>query len=971
MSWAVGYKGAVKRIYLTALLVSVLHCGGDDEPQNPVLPPVVDAGPDSGLGENPYAGIPVSETVNIKGLHGPVDVVRDRYGMVHIRTTDAVDAVRVEGYQVARDRTMQLELIRRNSTGRLAEVFGDLSSDLVDSDIVMRNIGLHRVAKEMYDALPPNGEARTWLDAYADGISQFNARVVSGDEDLPPGMVLVPRTALAPWTGADVLAVVRFQAMNLSYDADEEIDRSAFVDAVRAKFNSSAVDPLAQKRAGFLNDMVRFSPLDKTTSLPGFPNDTSRTMSAKGPARTAAARSLKAMRVQPGKVKPSDVYAAAQGWQKAMAKVRSLIGGGDRSVVGSNNWVVAPSRTATGHAMLANDPHLTLSSPAVFWMVHINVVSPDPVKALNFAGLSFPGIPGIILGFNENVAWGATTAYFDVSDVYRETLNADKTGVMFKGNSVPFTKVHETIQVNKGAPVDFDVLVVPHHGPVVPTIQNSQVVPPSGTEVLSVKWTGHKPSRDIDAVFSLLRAKNVEDARTSFRDFAVGAQNWVVGGNIFYTAQSQIPKRDKTAYTWNPETFSGTLPCMVQPGDGTAEWTGQFLDEAFVPHVKNPQTGFVATANNDQVGTTLDGDPSNDKLPDGSPMYLSCIYDTGYRVGRIRERIEKAGHPLTLDDMANIQSDARSISGAKLAPKVVAALDKVLAEKATPGTHPDLTVLAADPRFTAANLGEIRTLLAAWADRDYDAASGMNPADNTLATDPNEVLASRATTVFNVWLARMATAVFGDEFAAIGRTGPISLREGLIYVMDTDATKLKTFDAVTGDSSLFDDMSTPAVESRDQRIVLSMLDAIDYLNTKLGADRQTWRWGRLHTVQFASLVFLWNTLSIPTNSDPVFPGGYPRHGDGLNVDVASYRLGRPLSDTRFDYAHGPVQRFVVDLDPKGPVARNVIPGGNVWNAESPHFKDEAEMWRRNQNHPVPFATADVVKEAETRIVFAP
>jgi penicillin amidase len=182
---------------------------------------------------------------------------------------------------------------------------------------------------------------------------------------------------------------------------------------------------------------------------------------------------------------------------------------------------------------------------------------------------------------------------------------------------------------------------------------------------------------------------------------------------------------------------------------------------------------------------------------------------------------------------------------------------------------------------------------------------------------------------------------------------------------------LATYDATLKDSILFDDLGTSTlIETRDERILTSLLDALDYLSGALGADQTGWRWGKLHHIRFDTLVSLWPTLSIPPADDTKWPKGFPRHGDGFNIDVGEYAVGAPLASTSFDYHHGPTQRFVIDMDPKGPVARNVLPGGEIWDPASPHFADEAERWRRNQNRPMPFLRADVIGAAEAHVVYS-
>jgi penicillin amidase len=910
----------------------------------------------------PYDAVPVTTTVKITGLHAPVDVVRDKWGVVHIHASSIEDAVRVEGYQVARDRTAQLELIRRSATGRMAEVFGDVLPQLIDSDIAIRTVGLVRTAKEMVDASPP--DVRAILDAYADGVSQLNARLVTGDEEMPAGMIGLSQNAFVPWTAVDVVAVARFQAFNLSYSADDEIALTDFVTAARAKMNATAQDPNLAKRAGFLVDIVRFAPQVLARPLDAFPNDPTGTLAYRPGRAGLAVRAFSPSR---------EAIVAARAFGDAIRAARQMAGGAHIGATGSNNWIVSPSKTANGHALLANDPHLSLAAPAVFWMTHVTV---DGDAKQEFAGTAFPGIPGVILGFNANVAWGATTADFDVTDVYEETLTADGSGVVYQGAPVPFEHVHESIGIAGKAPYDYDVVVVPHHGPVVPKITDHQVAPPSG-KAMSVRWTGHKATTELPALFGLLRAKNVDDARAAYQGWQAGAQNWVfadTSGDIFYTTHAQIPKRDKRAFTWDPSTFTGTIPCLVLPGDGTAEWTGAYLEDAYIPHAKNPPQGFLATANTDQVGTTFDNDPTNDVLPNGEPMYLGCWHDAGFRLGRIQDRLANVGHPITLDDMAAIQSDARSGVGATLTAGLLASIAHAQEEASTPGTHKDLAALVTSQRWKDAPVAAIVDLLTRWgSDLGYEAASGLSPDDATPASDPKEADASRATAIFNVWVGHMGHLVLDDEERVIGGTpeqGYVDDRRVLMSLLTADPKGLATYDAALGDSILFDDLGTPEVETRDERAVHALLDAIDFLRARLGADTNGWRWGRLHTIRFTALVSLWKSLSIPQDPDDVFPLGFPRHGDGYNVDSAFYDTPVALDgNASFAYADGPTQRFVIEMDPKGPIGRNVLPGGNVWDSRDPHFRDEAELWRRNQNRPFAFAVGDVVGAAETRTIY--
>lgn len=980
---------------LLCVIASALSCADDTETLGPKP---------TGEPFERYDEVPVTGKVEINGLAGRVDVVRDKYGMIHIRAGSLADALRVQGYQVARDRTAQLELIRRSATGRMAEAFGDISEGaLIDSDIAIRTVGLARVARETVAKLPP--ETKALVDAYADGISQFNARVVNGEEELPAGMIGLPQTAFQPWTAEDVLAVARFQAFNLGYQANEELDLTELVVAAQKAFGApkqgepDTRTEAAKKRENYLYDVVRFKPLVDATPLEAFPNDVSNTMSAK----TRNAPALPTRKGLSARTLPSaEALMTTRAFRNAIDAVRKVVGDHQTGTTGSNNWVVARTKSASGNALLASDPHLALSAPATFWMVHVTVDGTAPPQdRQDYAGLSFPGIPGIILGFNQNVAWAATTADYDVTDVYREKVTGDGNGVEFKQQPVAFQKIRETINIAGGKKVDYDVLIVPHHGPIIPTIKPDHTVAPPSGEAFSVKWTGHTPTKDVEAIFGLLSAKNVEDARKSLNDFAVGAQNWVVAdsnGEIFYTSHAAIPKRMEGARNWDADKFSGNIPCMVLPGEsGNAEWTGAMIEDGYIPHVKNPAKGYLATANTDQIGTTKNNDPTSARLPNGENGYLGCWHDVGFRLKRIQTLIEeKAGanagdkpSGLDLASMAQIQADVHSATGEQLVEHVVEAGSKLLGGSTGKDPIPaDLTALAADPRLQDAdpakpvNKNRFRQMLAylrIWKETGgLNALSGMNP-DNTPSEDKLQTQSSVATAIFNVWMVRMWHLTFDDEVKVLGSNGGLDWRKQLITLM----TKQKATDPVdklkTG-AEIFDDMTTPEVETVDQLTVRALLDAADYLDKRLPRadaskpiDIDNWRWGKLHTLRFRALVGLWNSLSIPPVPDEQFPNGFPRGGDGYNVDVAGYPLPATLdpdpTKTSFAYGHGPTQRLVVEMTPTGPIARNVLPGGNVWDSRSDHFRDDAERWRRNENRPVPFSSRDVVQSAEGRVVY--
>ncbi len=917
---------------------------------------------DSPLGSK----LPVDERLEVPGLTGPVDAVRDVDGRYHIYATTMADAMRVEGYLVARDRHVQLDFLRRLASGRIAELLGGLDASLVEGDIAFRHIGLRRVAEAQWATA--DGEVREVLEAFTAGVNARFDELRGGQVPLANGINVIEPSAFEPWTPVDSLTIGRLQTWLLSYDADADIADTALLDDMRAVFNLDAGGLLA-RRAGIEQDVLRFAPPELATTIGG--------SGAIGEAKALRPEQQTPMATVPVPFsRPAALLDPLEGYRKAVEKGRAFLTGGGS--FGSNNWAVAPERSATGYAMVASDPHLSLSSPAVFWPVSIHVAHTDDADAdrdLDVAGLAFPGIPGIILGHNRHVAWGATVANHDVSDAYQETVVEG--GVRFNGQTVPFEIIEERIGDGRGGEVVYAVQVVPHHGPIVPVIEGGQVVPAkAGDTAFSVRWTGLEPTHELRAVLGLWRAKNVDEARQALDDFGTGGQNWMLGdveGNIAWTSHALVPYRSPGALAWDPQTYQGTIPGFVLPGDGTAEWEG-FWDDDAVPWAKNPAQGYLSTANQDLVGTTLDNDPTNDLQADGTSGYLSSRYVNGYRQRRIVERIEGAAEPLTLDDMSSIQGDNTSALGRRLVPGLLLALDNAIAHATGDGVYADLTAVTSLPGWNTDQMRDIRTTLAVWGDQiEFSAEAGVSYDDNTpLPLDDGRGYAGRATLVFNVWLVRVLAYTFGDEFAELNRprgSGRHYVR-AFMHLVQSDPAATATYDADSGDSALWDDLNTPDVETRQERMVRAMVDALVWLGAKGGPDQ--WRWGFFHTVAFEPLSPTFGALRIPTMVDPVFQDGFPRPGDVAGVDASTYRHNYAVDDDpSFAYGSGPTQRFVIELRPDRPVVRNALPGGAVWDAESRFLSNQAERWRRNETLPVPFVEDEVIDAYLSRTVVRP
>lgn len=912
-------------------------------------------GCDASQPQSPLADLPVSETLRGQVGH-PVDVIRDEHGVPHIYASSLADATYAQGYVMAQDRMVQMDLLRHYASGTLAELFGALDESFLDRDIAMRAHHMRKTAEEVWAALRASSneadrQAVLVLQSFAAGVNAALKELQSGQRRLPGAFALAyDPSAAAPWTEVDSLTLARLQAFELSYDADAEIARTQ-AEAAAFRVFDQAVDPRLRSRRGLASDLFRPTPLDPAAILP---DASSPSCGAQG---TMSMRMP--MNARAGHAPARKVY-DLRGLEPAIEGVG--LPHRTHQDRGSNNWIVSGARSKSGHPLLANDTHLSLDNPPVFYLCHLTVKG-----ELDLMGVQFPGLPGVVLGTNGHLSWGSTTTYADVTDVYEERVlscegapcvefRPDKDAPPRQVKLVPrvekigvgrFGKVTRTHEVT--------LWDVPHHGPILPQIGADHQVPRPAPVSLSVRYTGHRPTFELRAVLNLNRARSVAEGVAALeRDFAVGSQHWVLadrGGHIGWTSHVALPARP-----------AGARPFVIQPGDGSAEWLQQDVPAEKQPRALDPACGLLVTANNDPLGATRDGAP----LPE---VYHGWDYDVGARAGRILERLRAEG-PLTPEKMAEIQGDHRSFLGGKLAPLLLDAASALKEEIAQPGKHPDLAQAAMTVKAAAkgpARLDAAITRLRAWR---FSTPAGLDHEAGAA-----EVEESIAASIFNAWLAEFHLRALEDEWAAIDVVyTPQGIRvprphsgfqRKLLVTAALQPGQLTVGQQQGGDSLLFDDLSTPArTETRREIAALSLAAALDTLAGHLGEDPAAWQWGRLHRLILDPLLPVAD-LRLPHPKDPQFPQGLPRHGDVFSVDASSYGLRRaaakPGSD--FTYGHGAAIRFVAEMAPDGVRAWNVLPGGQVFDPDSPHYADQLALWRRNQAIALPLREADVAASA--------
>ena len=540
--------------------------------------------------------------VRLPGLKKSVKVRRDDRGIPYVEAEDESDLYFAQGYVTASDRLWQMDLFRRSARGELSEIFGKAA---LEEDKRRRTYGFARVAEASVAQADP--AARAVMEAYAAGV---NAYIDSLDEkSLPPEFQILgyrPRH----WTPADSAAVGKNFAESLSSTWTLDIARAAFVNLPPDK--AAALFPVA-------------SPIDVLvvgSDKPGRQHAT--------PKRTSALPGVSSMK---------ELLAELSSARRTEERTRARIGLDAEDRAASNNWVVSGKRTASGKPLLANDPHLPPSAPSIWHMVHLTA------PGLRVAGVTAAGAPGVIIGHNERIAWGLTNLGPDVQDVYRETFDPQnptryKTPAGWRDAEVR----REEIKVRKSA-LGTETETVAHE---VTVTRHGPVILKKGADSYALRWTALSPTAtEFPAFYKLNRARNWKEFTEAVKDYGGPTQNFVyadVDGHIGYYGAGRIPVRS---------SGDGSIPYDGSKDEG--EWKG-FIPHAELPHVYDPPSGIIVTANSRVVGRDY-------------PHFLTHVWAPPTRARRIYDLLA-AKQKLTAEDFRAVQGDAYTISGATFAREV-------------------------------------------------------------------------------------------------------------------------------------------------------------------------------------------------------------------------------------------------------------------------------------------------------------
>ncbi len=702
-----------------------------------------------------------SGEIKITGLNGAVDIYRDKMGVPHIYAGSLHDLFMAQGYVHAQDRFWQMDFWRHIGSGRLSEMFG---KSQVDTDAFLRTLGWRQLAEQEWQSLDP--DSKDILNAYAAGVNAYLAERSGTQLSLEYGILglLTPSYKPEPWTPVNSLTWAKAMAWDLRGNMSEEIERAILLKTL--------------------------SPAQLDELFPPYPSDHPLIAPQMGDLGTTP---------------PSTALAAAPAGASALdttqltalsARLASLDGvlGRASSGIGSNNWAVSGKLTASGKPLLANDPHLAIQMPSIWYQVDLHCMPKSAACSYEVAGFSFAGVPGVLIGHNERIAWGFTNVGPDVMDLYIEKINPDNPNQYeVNGEWVDMAVHTETLAVGGGDPVDVTVRVT-RHGPIISDTYGAlkDQVDPTATPfkdkagidlpahyAVALKWTALEPGNVFKAIWGFNRAKNFADFRQAARQFVVPAQNLLyadVDGNIGYQMPGNIPIR---------KHGDGRVPVPGWTDD--YEWTG-YIPFDKLPYVYNPPEGYIMSANN-QVA------------PNSYPYLIGTDWNYGFRAQRLADLLKQAPGPIDIAYFQKMQGDDQNLNAGVLIPVLM----KVQLD--------DTKLDAIRDQF-----------LAGW--------------------DGQETMSSQSPTVFETFWSHLLQKTFDDElpeeYWPEGGDRWFEVVRNLVRKPD---------------SPWWDDKNTPdKVETRDEIFAASFAAAVDELKSKYGGDPARWPlWGEVHTATFRNL----------------------------------------------------------------------------------------------------------------------
>ncbi|MFE6892678.1 penicillin acylase family protein [Streptomyces sp. NPDC057694] len=864
-------------------------------------------------------------SIKLDGLDGPVQVKRDGYGIPQIYASSDEDLFMAQGFVQAQDRFYEMDVRRHTTSGRLSEMFG---KGQVKTDEFLRTLGWHRVAQKEYDSkLSPS--TKKYLQAYSKGVNSYLSGK-SGKEISAEYVALGFENDYKPqaWTPVDSVAWLKAMAWDLRGNMQDEIDRSLMTSRLGPKqiadlypeYPYDRNKPIVQEGA-YNSATGKYEQSATSTST--------QSGTTGGTAGTGLTGNAQA---------PSSLQSQLGGLSDVLDQIPDSAGlGPNGNGIGSNSWVVSGSHTVSGKPLLANDPHLAPQLPSVWYQMGLHCTSISAKCQYDVTGYTFAGMPGVVIGHNQDISWGLTNSGVDVTDLYLEKFSGG--GYLYDDATKPFTTRKEVIKVAGGDSKTITVRET-NNGPLLSDRDDELVkvgkkasVGSSGPDRgdgygVALRWTALEPGNTMDAVFEIDKARNWTEFRKAAEDFQVPSQNLTYAdteNNIGYTLPGRIPTR--------AEGDDGSLP---SPGwDSKYRWTG-YIDQDELPYEYNPKRGYIVTANQAVVGEDY-------------PYTLTTDWGYGTRSQRISDLIAskiKDGGKVSTDDMRTTQMDNSSEIAKLLVPYLL-----------------KIDVQDKDVR-------EAQQLLENW---DYT----QNP-DSAAAAYFNSVWRNILKLAFGNKLPK-ELRVEGQCLTVdpVDNTGPADedrkVRE--CGQRDTDSAQPdggdRWFQVVR--NILKDEKNDwwkapksrtdSATNTRDELFGRALEDARWDLTAKLGKDIDTWSWGRLHKLELKNQTLGtegpgW--LQYVLNRGPWKLGG----GEAA-VDATGWNAAGGYG---VDWV--PSMRMVVNLDDldKSQWINLTGASGHTFSA---HYTDQTDKWVKGELLPWAFTKDAVGNTTSDTLVLKP
>ncbi|MBN1300567.1 MAG: penicillin acylase family protein [Melioribacteraceae bacterium] len=732
-------------------------------------------------------------------IKSSINIYRDSTAVAYIESEHETDAAFALGFVHAQERMFQMDLMRRAGEGRLSEILG---SKTLPFDKMFRTIGIYKSLLDNYGKF--SDDTKTMLESYSNGVNAY----LKSTEDYSFEFKVLGYTPYE-WMPVHSLLVAKLMAWELNVSWWTDIAFSHIVQ----KFG-----------------------VDKTKEiLPDFEENSPTII----PEHIASAGEISL-----------DIVATDRDFREFM--------GMEGTHIGSNNWVINNKKSESGKVIIANDPHLSLSIPAK-WFVSV-------IRAGNWNadGFTLPGVPAIVIGKNQDISWAITNVMTDDADFYIEKFDSTRTRYLVNDSWKGLSIRKDTIKVKDSSSVVFEIRET-HRGPVVSDIHPYKILYPDTIQNItdiSMKWTALEFSDEYKAIYGVNTASNWEEFTEALKNFTVPGQNFIYGdknNNIGYVCAARLPKR------------TGNSPTLVY--DGTTDkndWQG-YVPYSEMPKLYNPEQDYIASANN--------------KTVKHFPYHISNIWEPPSRIDRITSMINSKKQ-INFNDCVKMQMDFQSAYAPLIVEKIINAFDNT--------------------KIADNNLNLAINLLDEW--------------DFVMEKD------SQAPAVYLVFLQKLIENIFMDEM------GDKLFKE---YVFISNIPYRIVTELMNGKKiSWIDNISTENVESLEEIIRKSMVDALEFLETGYGDNITYWQWSKLHSLTlrhpFSGTSFLIDKI--------INAGPFELGGDGTTVFNTEYSFTKP-----FEIKLGPSMRYIYDFaDPEA--FYFILPTGQSGHLMSDHYSNMTYGW---------------------------